>query len=155
MPRAALPATRPDLPQRRLEGVLKHYMQDFAVRMKQIKAALDTGVAPPAAPGIDPSRDAEASATAQARAHPTRPARAGQPCQCEATAVSARGHRATGQGDQSWRWGWRVVCAPQGSAMTLRDKELLLEELMDIVSSIDFARGGRCRALCSWSRLPW
>jgi hypothetical protein len=35
---------------RRLEGVLKHYMQDFAARMQQIKMALDTGVAPPPAP---------------------------------------------------------------------------------------------------------
>lgn len=30
-------------PHDRLEGVLKHYMQDFAARMRQIKASLETG----------------------------------------------------------------------------------------------------------------
>uniref|UniRef100_A0A7S0WF29 Nucleotide exchange factor Fes1 domain-containing protein n=1 Tax=Chlamydomonas leiostraca TaxID=1034604 RepID=A0A7S0WF29_9CHLO len=75
-----------------LEGVLKHYMQDFGARMKEIKASLDTGV------------------------------RAEQPPAAGAAASES------------------APPPPPAQRLSLEDKELLLEELLDIVSSIDFAR---------------
>jgi hypothetical protein len=107
----------------RLEGVLKHYMQDFAARMKQIKESLDAGLLA-AGPSEKQPSSSGSQPGGQSGDHTSQASREGTNTTAEPTQ----------QGGGS---------APAASTVTSpAEMEGLLEELMDIVSSIDYARGG-------------
>lgn len=108
-------------------------MQDFAARMREIKSALDTGVKPPEKPDEE-QEVAGKDSSSQKEQQPDVSAGAG-----------AESAAAAGEAEQT-----------QKQQMSLEDKENLLDELMDIVSSIDFARGVRfvCQIWCL-SAVSW
>ncbi|GFR45340.1 hypothetical protein Agub_g6709, partial [Astrephomene gubernaculifera] len=99
-----------------LEEALKHYMIDFSARMRDIKATLE--------------RDTSAAASASQQR---------QQGQGQQQAGGSDQGPVAGGGEEE-RVGAAAGSVAGSAAGDLEEREALLEELMDIVSSIDYAR---------------